>query len=436
MIQNIICNNSINHLVERGRQDISVLKPTEPGHINLNALSAEDMNDFHTCLIEPARACRAVFQDIGIVETVSGEDLYTGVEAAFNRFDNLVFFDHGLEMLLDRNDGELSFKGVDLEKMFTETSAAVDELTVWFHENVCPLRLAPFNELRRNRLEQTGQPYRFLFPWYEVMADAPEDILIQFERYTAHIFHYIKTGTASAEFTEAFGDDALLYLAELRADRALVTAIHDNARLGRDVMAFAQHHPQAAVNDEIRCTGILMPGELFKYIPPDDMARFENSYMFKTTFTNRLYHSRHAFLDESVNLQPPVLSGRETVIAIPWLRQEPAGNRELFFDSRYYEKTENPLFKRACRIYDYAQHIGYSYFVCFLDRAFSMFDKIKPQPLPETGLPIELEIPDRTGAVLLAIGYEDWIEQEWQMIEQDKTGKKLKVYFILLTPGG
>lgn len=254
MFTQISYNNTINALIEWGK-----VKMTQPDLQEILALHEESIRGFlvgydsasdeiteWTHLIKtPIEGCKKLFQNIAIIEADPGETLHHSVEESFTRFDHLVFFNCAIEkLLLEKYVNECSTAKIDCNELCATTASAVDELAAWVYESVSPLRLIPFNEIRKPSYEFIQEQYRFLFPWYELMIDAPSDLLIQFE----HHFHVaskaVLEGGALTELKQLFGEDALLYIQELRADTELFSALKQNVFFGEQIRQVIADHPE------------------------------------------------------------------------------------------------------------------------------------------------------------------------------------------------
>jgi len=227
----------------------------------------QQINEGKNELYQQLERSKNLLQNIGIVNATPYDQLFRQVADAFETLDHLVFLNHALHRLAMRNYGQRC-KGVKLFELTNETDKKIDELSNWFYgdSNISALRFTPFNSIRQKRYNFIQQAYRFLFPWYGLFVEESDGILEVFQE-NFHIVSAAIERDNTKQFTKTFGENANIYLFELKSDSELYKIIKENYQMEQAVYKAIQRSPALQlfrISELIRLEYYL-PNEFWEY---------------------------------------------------------------------------------------------------------------------------------------------------------------------------
>lgn len=156
-----------------------------------------------------AASAREILEAPDIIGLTPDDEKWYEAEAAFYALDLTVYLSEALAHTVRKKNVLLA------DTLLAELDKQTDLTADFLHDDAfSPLRLIPFNEIRKNMLESIGEKHRYLFPWYELMSEEDPGIL------ELLIAHYHNLGSA-AKLPESLRGNPSFYLAELSRDAEL-----------------------------------------------------------------------------------------------------------------------------------------------------------------------------------------------------------------------
>ena len=159
-------------------------------------------------IIQHAREAREYLFHDSLLGITPEDCEWNEIREAYECLDNLVFMATAMSQLIRPKIPSFA------DQYLSQLYETLDEINESFYDQ-SPLRWVQFNELRQNKLQSIDPQKRFQFPWYELMANEPSDLLALL----AVHYHQLNDQTSLPDTLTA---NLSLYLYEMQRDQTLL----------------------------------------------------------------------------------------------------------------------------------------------------------------------------------------------------------------------
>lgn len=191
-------------------------------------------------------------QHADIIGATPDDEEWYNVTDAFNILDAGVYMMEAADGLIRQKDEQLAEQFLSrIETVYKDVSESI------FSAGFSPLRLATYNEWRKDSLADKAEDQHYLFPWHDQMNDEPSGILTVL---ADHVHRIDKTDLLPEELT----GQLRLYVAELQRDPVLRRHVLEENVITRAIKSELAAHWSVRLRHAARIEG-------YKRLLPEDV---------------------------------------------------------------------------------------------------------------------------------------------------------------------
>ena len=228
------------------------LKEIETVFLRTDDLSATGVSEDIDQIASGMKEAVDTLQDSDIIGATPDDEYWYNATDAFELLDAGVYLMEAAEWLIRRKNEQLADR--ILSRVETIYKDVTDTL---FSAGFSPLRLATYNEWRRDAIADIPEDRHFLFPWYDQMNDEPSGILTVL---ADHVHHLDKSELLPEELTRQLR----LYMAEIQRDQVLRRHICEENVIARAIRSELDTHWSIRLRHAARMEG-------YKHLLPEDI---------------------------------------------------------------------------------------------------------------------------------------------------------------------
>ena len=160
-----------------------------------------------TQIIQLARKAQEFLWQDTLIGISPDDSEWPEIFHAYERLDHLVYMASAMDQLIRKKLPSFA------DQCLSQLDDTLEEISDCFYER-SPIRWVPFNEMRQSKLQSIDPLKRYQFPWYELMADEPSDLISMLATH----FHQLND---KSRLPESLTANLSFYLHEVHKDKTL-----------------------------------------------------------------------------------------------------------------------------------------------------------------------------------------------------------------------
>ncbi len=170
-------------------------------------------------ILEGVKQAVSLLGQEDLIGMTRDEDEWSDAADAFDILDTLVYLLQGVEHIFHKHKNSIA------EDILTKLETAYDDASeMFFSPDFSTLRLATFNERRRDSLAGVRPEFHYLFPWHLLQNDEECSILSTLAE------HYHELNVPE-KLSEAVTQNLIFYIGEIQKDRTLSRFLLEENRI-------------------------------------------------------------------------------------------------------------------------------------------------------------------------------------------------------------